>query len=161
LASSERGIAVREPVDLAVIAQRALSRATCELTIEGNFQPAPTTGDPALLAQMAANLIDNAIDHNVPNGHVSVVTSVDDGHAVLSVSNSGPPIPADEVPRLFEPFHRGAATRMESGNGHHGLGLSIVRAIATAHGATVTAHPRPDGGLTITFAAPRHEPPTE
>jgi len=73
---------------------------------------------------------------------------------VLTVTNTGPEIPADEAKRLFEPFHRGSATRMSNGEGHHGLGLSIVRAIAATHGATVTASPRPGGGLVVRFEAP-------
>ena len=77
--------------------------------------------------------------HNVPGGHVQVATGTSSGHAVLSVTNSGPVIPPAEVDRLFQPFQR-LGPRRARRDGGHGLGLSIVRAIATAHGATITAH---------------------
>jgi CheY-like chemotaxis protein len=73
----------------------------------------------------------------------------EDGHALVSVANSGPAIPPEEIERLFEPFQRLDLTRGAEANGHHGLGLSIVRAIATAHGAALIARPRPAGGLEV------------
>jgi hypothetical protein len=102
-----------------------------------------------------ANLVDNATAHNVTGGHVWVATAVTDGKAMLTVTNTGPLIPGGEVDRLFQPFQR-----LDPGRTHHnghGLGLSTVKAIATAHGATITARPRPGGGLSIQVAFP---PPT-
>jgi signal transduction histidine kinase len=84
---------------------------------------------------------------------VEVVTSLDAGQAVLTVVNSGPQIPAGEIERLFEPFRR-LTTDRTTADGHHGLGLSIVRAVATAHRATVAATPGPDGGLAIAVTFP-------
>ena len=106
-----------------------------------------------------ANLVDNAVRHNVAGGHVEVTTATSDGRAVLSVANTGPVIPPAEVDRLFRPFQRLSGRRARHDNGH-GLGLSIVRAIATAHGAAIDARARPDGGLHIqvSFPAGRSSP---
>jgi hypothetical protein len=86
-------------------------------------------------------------------GRVEVVTGVKDGMAVLSVTNTGPPVPPAEVDRLFQPFQRLDRRRANYKDGH-GLGLSIVRAIATAHDATITAHPMPHGGLCVSVSFP-------
>jgi len=157
LASSERGLERREPVDLAAAAERALARtarAAQTLDVRAQLDPAPMTGDHALLERMAANLIDNGVEHNVTGGRLDVRTGIDGGYAHLTVANSGRVIASAEAEQLFEPFHRGVATRTGESNGHHGLGLSIVRAIADAHGATVTAKPQSGGGLSVTFRAP-------
>jgi signal transduction histidine kinase len=79
---------------------------------------------------------------------------VQHGRAVLSVTNTGLLIPPAEVDRLFQPFQRLSGRRANYKNGH-GLGLSIVRAIATAHGATITAHPASGGGLSVTVSFPQ------
>lgn len=145
LATSERGLQRREPVDLAAVA--ADDRATADL------RPATAQGDPGLIEILVTNLVDNAVRHNVPDGRVAVSTSTVDGRATLTVTNTGPVVPPDEVERLFEPFQRLGGARLRHADGH-GLGLAIVRAIATAHGATVTASPNPDGGLTVTVVFP-------
>jgi signal transduction histidine kinase len=108
---------------------------------------------------LVTNLIDNAVRHNIPGGHVQVATGTSDGHAVLSVANSGPVIPPTEVSRLFQPFQR-LGPRPARRDGGHGLGLSIVRAIATAHGATIEARALPGGGLAVdvTFPPPPSPP---
>jgi signal transduction histidine kinase len=98
-----------------------------------------------------ANLCDNAIHYNEPGGTVEVLVRTLDGHARLHVSNTGPRVRPDEVDRLFEPFQR---MRRVADDGHHGLGLSIVRAIATAHGAAITARARTGGGLTVEVLFP-------
>jgi signal transduction histidine kinase len=97
------------------------------------------------------NLIDNAVRHNIRGGDVQVDTRTCSGHAVLSVSNSGQVIPPTEVDRLFQPFQR-LGPRPARRDGGHGLGLSIVGAIATAHGATVEARALPEGGLAVDVA---------
>lgn len=159
LASSERGLDHREPVDLAVLADRAVTAAEPEigrrgLTPSTGLGPATAAGDPALLARLIGNLVENAVRYNVPAGWVHVSTAAREGEAVVTVSNSGPVVPPEEVERLFEPFARGGRARAGDANGHHGLGLSIVRAIATAHGGTVAASPRSAGGLTVTVSLP-------
>lgn len=88
---------------------------------------------------------------------VDISTQAADCQAVLSVTNTGPVVPADAADRLFQPFQRLGADRVSRGGGH-GLGLSIVHAIADAHSASLTARPRPQGGLHIevTFPVPTH-----
>ena len=165
LASSESGLSEREPVDLAATVAATLDDLVPEadrmaIQVDEATSPAPLEGDPLLVQRLVANLLVNAVRHNVAGGRVEVVTGVTDGQAVLSVSNTGPVIPTDAVDRLFQPFQR-----LDPGRAHykdgHGLGLSIVRAIATAHLATLSARPRPDGGLSvsITFPAPTTPPP--
>jgi signal transduction histidine kinase len=160
LASSEAGPGDRELVDLAAITSAALAAADPEITrlglhVDAVMQPAALDGDPLLVQQLTANLIGNAVRHNVPGGDVQVAVGTSDGHAVLSVTNSGQVIPPTEVDRLFQPFHR-LGPRRARRDGGHGLGLSIVRAIATAHAATIDAHAQPSGGLAVvvTFQPP-------
>lgn len=158
LATSERGIQSHEPIGLAGVAGSVLESSRPEierqsLTIAGELAPATVNGDRALIECLMANLVDNAVRYNEPGGYVEVRTSMRGGLAVLSVINSGPRVPLGEIELLFEPFRRLTADRT-TGDGHHGLGLSIVRAVATAHRATVAAAPGPDGGLAITIRFP-------
>jgi signal transduction histidine kinase len=153
LASSERGIERRELLDLAEIADRVLvprqqEAARRGIEIRASLDPAPTTGDPVLIESMIANLLDNAIQHNIPNGSVDLTTGRVTTASQLSVRNSGPIVPATEVERLFQPFQQLGHNRTGSGEGH-GLGLAIVQAIAQAHHANIAAHPRSSGGLDI------------
>jgi len=158
LASSEAGPGEPQSLDLAAIASEALATARpaisrLGLNVHADIQPAILDGDPLLVQQLAANLIDNAVRHNIPGGDVQVATGTSHAGAVLSVTSSGHVIPAAEVDRLFQPFQR-LGPRPARGDGGHGLGLSIVRAIATAHAATITAQPRPGGGLAIDVTFP-------
>jgi signal transduction histidine kinase len=158
LASSEAGPGEHEPLDLAAITSEALAAARpaisrLGLNANADIQPAILDGDPLLVQQLATNLIDNAVRHNIPGGDVQVATGTSHAGAVLSVKNSGQVIPAAEVDRLFQPFQR-LGPRPARRDGGHGLGLSIVRAIATAHAATITARPRPGGGLAIDVTFP-------
>jgi len=153
LASSEAGPGEREPVDLAAVTGAALAGAGAAtsrlgLHVHAAIQPATVEGDPLLIQQLVANLVGNAARHNISGGDLRVATRTEGGRAVLSVTNSGPVIPAAEVDRLFQPFQR-LGPRPARRDGGHGLGLSIVRAIAIAHAATVTARPRPGGGLAV------------
>jgi signal transduction histidine kinase len=146
LASTERGIEQCEPVDLARIVTDTVDTHQTGV-IRATLNPATMAGDPRLIESLVANLIENALRHNVPGGWVSVDTSTLDGRAHLRVGNSGPVIQPDDVERLFQPFQRleGRVRRIEG----HGLGLAIVRAIATAHGASLAATARPEGGLSV------------
>jgi signal transduction histidine kinase len=160
LASSEAGLSQREPADLAAITGAALAVprpgiSRLGLNVHASIQPAILDGDPLLVQQLVTNMVDNAVRHNIPGGDIQVATGTSDGRAVLSVTNSGQIVPASEVDRLFQPFQR-LGPRPARRDGGHGLGLSIVRAIATAHGATITAQPQPGGGLAIdvTFTRP-------
>ena len=161
LASSETEPAEHEPVDLAAItgAAMAVSRpeiSRLHLNVKTAIQPATLDGDPLLVQQLVTNLIDNAVRHNIPDGDVQVATGTNPAGTVLSVTSSGPVIPPAEVERLFQPFQRLGPRPSRRG---HGLGLSIVRAIASAHAATITAAPRPGGGLAIEVVFPRSNPP--
>jgi signal transduction histidine kinase len=153
LASSERGIEQREAVDLAPIVQKVVEARRHEAEVRdiacgASLAAAPVAGDPDLLEALVANLVDNAVRHNVGGGRVDVATEARAGSAVLSVVNTGPLVSPNDVERLFEPF-RGAGADRTSSNDGHGLGLSIVQAVADAHGATVTVDPRPTGGLKV------------
>jgi signal transduction histidine kinase len=158
LASGEAGLGERGPVDLAAIAGAALAAPRAEigrlgLSVRTDLKPAILQGDPLLVQQLVTNLIDNAVRHNVPGGEVQVATATSGGRAVLSVINSGQAIPPGEVDRLFQPFQR-LGPRRARRDGGHGLGLSIVGAIATAHHATITPRSGPGGGLAIAVAFP-------
>jgi signal transduction histidine kinase len=158
LAISQRGLEARQPVDLAVAAQAVVESVRPEadrlgLELKVALATAGTSGDPTLIERLIANLLDNAIHYNEPAGRVDVRTATDADGAVLSVTNTGSWVPPGEIERLFEPFQRLARERTASDR-HRGLGLSIVRAIATAHGGTVAAEPRPDGGLVVTVSLP-------
>jgi signal transduction histidine kinase len=158
LASSERGLDRQEPFDLSDLARQALDSARLEADARGvriytRIAPAPSAGDPALAGRLVANLVDNAVHHNVTGGHLEVATETRAGRAFVSVINTGPVIPPQHVGRLFEPFQR-LGERTARSDGHHGLGLSIVRAIATAHGADITARALPGGGLSIEICFP-------
>jgi K+-sensing histidine kinase KdpD len=102
---------------------------------------------------MAANLIDNAIRYNLPGGSIEVRTEIRYGHALLTVTNTGSHVPADKVDQLFRPFQRLPADGATHPDGH-GLGLSIVAAIANAHGARLDARPDPGGGLAVEVLFP-------
>jgi signal transduction histidine kinase len=156
LSSSEHGSGADEVVELADLVELTLRERASEverrgLRVETSLPQTRVPGDPVLFGRLLVNLCDNAIQHNVPGGTVEVGIHRKPGRAVLRVANSGEIIPADAVDRLFEPFQR---LRRTADDGHHGLGLSIVRAIARAHGATLAARPRPQGGLTIEVAFP-------
>jgi signal transduction histidine kinase len=158
LTRSQAGLERREPLDLAAQATRVLEAQRPEierlrLDARATLEPAATSGDPRLIERLIANLISNAVQHNVAGGRVEITTGTRDRHAFVSIANTGPTVPPDEIPRLLEPFQRlgDARTRHNSGQG---LGLSIVQAIARAHGAELSAHPRPDGGLAIEVSFP-------
>jgi signal transduction histidine kinase len=212
LASSERGLEHRAPLDLGAVVAETVRATTDEARLRGvrvtsTLAAAPTLGDPRLVARLARNLVDNALRYNVPAGHVEVTTATRVGGAeaaaggvesragrvgigadgvgtgaggvepwagragtgagrvesragrvVLTVANTGPTVPPGEVARLLQPFQRLGAGRTAAHGEGHGLGLSIVQAIATAHGATLAVHPQPQGGLRIEVAFPLATP---
>jgi signal transduction histidine kinase len=115
--------------------------------MESRLAPVEVRGEQALLERLIANLVQNAVKYNVPNGRVVVQTL--SGPSRLVVSNGGPLIPVEQVSALFEPFRRLAADRLDHSGGA-GLGLTIARSISDAHGAFIAATANPDGGLTVT-----------
>ncbi|GAA1656488.1 HAMP domain-containing sensor histidine kinase [Fodinicola feengrottensis] len=150
LARSDQGLATRTPVDLADIAWHATESAAD--TVRTSLGPAAVNGDPVLLERVAHNLVQNALTYNQPDGWVAVETFQYQESAVLTVSNSGPVVPADLTEAIFEPFRRlGPRT---ASTGRFGLGLAIVRSVAVAHGGTATAFPREGGGLTVRVVLP-------
>jgi signal transduction histidine kinase len=164
LARSDRGVAALAPVDLAALAEEAVTQSAAEAASAGvefrtQFEPAPTSGDDALLGRLAGNLVENAIRHNEPGGRIEVVTGpvAEAGEVRLAVANSGPVIDPADVDGLFEPFRRLGADRVV-GRGA-GLGLSIVRSVTLAHGGRIAAHPRPGGGLVVEIFLPRADAP--
>lgn len=158
LARGQAGLDSSEQFDLAVVVgQVLLTRAEQArrrgLTVHSDLAQARTAGSRPLAERLAGNLIDNALLHNVPGGRVEIVTRTTGCRAVLSVTNTGPDVPAAALDRLFRPFQRLTAERVGTGEGL-GLGLSIVQAIAEAHGAQIAADPLPDGGLHVQVAFP-------
>ena len=145
----------REPVDLSLIAEEATETLLPfaeerGVTIETSGETTSTLGSPALLLQMATNLVHNAIVHNRPQqGAVWVTTSVDGERVLLTVENTGETLTPQLVATLDEPFQRGRR-RIHTGDAGVGLGLSIVKSIAEAHDGTLTLTPRDAGGLRVT-----------
>jgi signal transduction histidine kinase len=163
LARGQAGLDKQEPFDLADLASKILTDCQPQahyqnLTLHTALSPAPTAGNPQLAERLAANLIDNAVRHNLPGGRIDVATRTEGSRAILSVANTGHSVPAAALNRLFQPFQRLAADRTSSKG--LGLGLSIVHAIAHAHHATISARARPQGGLLVevAFPAPRPAP---
>jgi signal transduction histidine kinase len=153
---AREGLDQREPVDLASLVPAAVAAVAPEasarrLQMSTETRPAPVEGDPQLLERLVGNLVENAVRHNVDGGWVTVRTGTESG-AFLSVLNTGPAVPAGEVEELFQPFRRGGTAR--TGSRGAGLGLSIVRAVAAAHGGAVSAAPRVEGGLEVTVHLP-------
>jgi signal transduction histidine kinase len=158
LAVSDQGELSAEFTDLATWAEDAIDVAAPEielldLHVDTELDPAETTGDPHLLERMIANLVDNAVRHNERGGWIRLRTGSKDAAVYLEIANSGPFVPDDAVPSLFEPFRRmQARTGVRDGVG---LGLSIARAVGTAHGGSVTACSQAVGGLKISVIIPR------
>ncbi|UUN29630.1 HAMP domain-containing sensor histidine kinase [Streptomyces sp. FIT100] len=159
LARSENQIVERKPVDLAEVATRAVDQARSEaeakgVEFRGRRAPVVVQGNGVLLERIALNLVQNAVRYNVrEGGWVEVTTELSHGQAVLVVSNTGPVVPAYEIDNLFEPFRRLRQERTGSDKGV-GLGLSIARSVARAHGGRIIAEPREGGGLVMRVFLP-------
>ncbi|GGW69265.1 sensor protein CutS [Streptomyces lucensis JCM 4490] len=159
LARSDNQIVERKPVDLAEVASQAIDQVHGEaeakgVEIRGERKSAVVQGNGVLLERIALNLVQNAVRYNVPeDGWVEVDSGVEHGQAVLTVSNTGPVVPAYEIDNLFEPFRRLRTERTNSDKGV-GLGLSIVRSVTRAHGGHIVARPREGGGLVMHVTLP-------
>jgi signal transduction histidine kinase len=159
LARSDNQIVERGPVDLAEVASQAIDQVHGEaeakgVEIRGRREPAIVQGNGVLLERIALNLVQNAVRYNVPEGGwVEVTTETQHGQALLVVTNTGPVVPAYEIDNLFEPFRRLRTERTGSDKGV-GLGLSIARSVARAHGGHIMAQPREGGGLTMRVTLP-------
>lgn len=157
LASIEASPASGTGVDLAQVAREALDASQGEAAARGigvstDLAAAPAVGDPVLLRQLAANLIQNAIRHNHDGGHLALATGSAGGRATLEVSNSGPMLDAGPMAELLEPFRRGAGRT--AGVRGHGLGLSIVQAIVEQHHGSLELLPLAEGGLKVSVSIP-------
>ena len=150
LVQSGSTLPTRERVDLAAVAGAAAYRAGAGVQLDLDLRPVAVRGERRLLERLTENLVENGVRYNEPGGFVSVATRNEDGEALLRVVNSGPPVRHPE--RLLEPFERGGRARDGRGAG---LGLSIVRAVAEAHGGRVALVPRAAGGLTVDVTLPR------
>ncbi len=152
LARNERGLTVREEVDLATAAEVVLDSAGLgDRRVHATLDPAVISGDPVLAERLIANLIDNAVRYNLAGGDIWISTRTIDGSSQLIVANTGPVISPAEASSIFQPFQRLSDRTSHDGSG---LGLAIVASIAAIHGGAATARPRDDGGLSVTVAIP-------
>ena len=155
----------REPIDLSLVAEEATETLLPlaekrGLALETSGDAAPTIGSPALLLQLASNLVHNAIVHNLPeDGNVWVTTSIHPESVVLTVENTGEDLTPQLVATFEEPFQRGAE-RIRTDHAGVGLGLAIVNSITEAHDGILTLTPRAAGGLCVTVQLPAAPTPS-
>lgn len=163
LSRADRRSFTREHVDLSLMAEEATETLLPlaekhGVTLQTDGDIAPTVGSPALLLQLATNLVQNAIVHNLPErGNVRVHTGVRPHTVVLTVENTGEQLTPQLVSTLTEPFRRGTE-RVHTEQAGVGLGLTIVKSITQAHDGILTLAPRPAGGLRITVELPATSP---
>jgi signal transduction histidine kinase len=152
LARNERGLTVRNEVDLATVAEDVLDTAGLrDRRVHATLEPAVISGDPVLVERLVANLVDNAVRYNTAAGDIWISTRTVAGKRHLNVANTGPLVSPEDAGHIFQAFHR-----LDDRTSHEGfgLGLTIVASIAAVHGGTATARPRHDGGLSITVELP-------
>ncbi|HEX5249957.1 MAG TPA: HAMP domain-containing sensor histidine kinase [Gaiellales bacterium] len=146
----------RAPVDLAEIAGEAVDAARVvdrDRPIEASLEPAVVLGDRDRLRQVVDNLLANVRSHTPPGTEVEVGVHSIDGKAVLRVSDAGPGFTEEEATQVFQRFYRVDSSRARASGGV-GLGLSIVAAVAQAHGGDATARPALGGGATFVVTIP-------
>jgi signal transduction histidine kinase len=163
LARGQQGIARRQPIDLAAVARLVIGRREqgdvgAGVRVESTLDPAPMSGDVELVERLVANLLDNALRHNVPRGWAAVSTTTESGRPMLRIANSGPVIEPDQVELLPRPFRRLETGRAAKPDGF-GLGLSIVAAVADAHTGTMRLRPLTGGGLEVSVEFSPASPP--
>lgn len=146
----------RAPADLGKIAADAAGALAPQFTEAGlrltlDTAPAVVNADEARVAQIATNLLTNAVKYTPPGGEVTVTTRADAGAARLTVADTGPGIPAADLPHVFERFWRGSGARSASGTG---IGLAVVAELATAHGGSAAAASPPGAGAVFTVTLP-------
>jgi signal transduction histidine kinase len=154
LARSEAATGREEAVDLAALAGDCITdlRARAQemaVRVSDELDPAWTRGEPGLLERMIANLIDNGIRHNEHGGFLEVRTGTAAGRAWVTVANGGAPIDQGDAQTLTEPFRR-----LGRSDGGFGLGLSIVRSVAAAHGGSAVLSAPESGGLEVRIELP-------
>jgi two-component system sensor histidine kinase BaeS len=146
----------RRRVDLASVAREAVAQfqaqaAGAALELTSTLEPATVLADPARLEQVVRNLVGNALKFTPAGGRVTVTVQSLDGRGVLRVEDSGPGIPDEELPHVFERFWRGAAARDSPGSG---VGLAVAAELVGAHGGELEASRRPHGGACFGFTLP-------
>ena len=147
-------------VDLADVARATLdlaraSATAAELELRSELEPAPVMGDDGRLRQVTMNLVANALRYTPAGGTITVRTRVERGQATLAVLDTGPGIHEQDMPRLFERFYRGRAGGEMAGSG---IGLAVVKELLAAHGGTIEASNREDGGAAFTARLPLAPP---
>jgi signal transduction histidine kinase len=163
LARSQRGLESRAPVDLREVTPEVVRAVPPDgIEISTELGDASTTGDPAMVERLVANLMQNAIRYNEPDGWVTAWTGMRDGEPTVEVTNPGPVVKPEQVQELVKPFSRldgngSVAARNADARQGLGLGLSIVQAIVDAHGARLTTAPRAEGGLKVAVSFPAFE----
>ena len=162
LAESDRGVPGKVPVRLDKVAGTVLDAhadlaGKNDVSLHRSIAERQVSGDPLLLERLISNLVTNAILYNKPGGWVEIeVAGEAESGPALSVRNTGQDVPAEAVAALFEPFRRLSADRTNHSGGA-GLGMSIARSITAAHGGTIRARPRSEGGLIVDIELPvRH-----
>ena len=143
-----------EALVTAALADRAEQIAARQLTVETHLEAVEVRGSATLLRRMIDNVIENSVRHNQPGGSIELtLTPVDGGHAELVIDSSGPLLDQTAVAQLARPFKRLGLDRTGSQHGH-GLGLSIVAAVAAAHDGSLDLHTRQEGGLRVQITLP-------
>jgi signal transduction histidine kinase len=158
LTRGQAGLDKRESFDLATVTDQVVLARQPEaerlgVGLHATLAHAPADGAPRLVERLVANLVDNALLHNTRDGRVEITSQTRAGHAVLAVVNTGPVVPVTAIDQILQPFQRLGADRTGHRDGL-GLGLSIVKAIADAHGAILAVHPQASGGLRIEVSFP-------
>jgi signal transduction histidine kinase len=167
LARSQRGVESRGPVDLRAVTAEVVQAVPADgLRVDAELGDACATGDQAMVERLVANLLENAVRHNRPDGWISAWTGVREGRPTVEVANAGPLVDEAQLSELLKPFvravsngngHGNRSARLHDGHGL-GLGLSIVQAISEAHGARLSMSAPPEGGLRVSVAFPVPDP---
>jgi signal transduction histidine kinase len=143
-----------EPLIRSALNDRADQIAAKELTVETDLNAVEVAGSPTLLRRMIENLIENAVRHTKPGGLIEISLASSDGRqARVVIASSGPLLDPGAVAQLAQPFKRLSQDRTGSQDGH-GLGLSIVAAVAAAHGGQLDLHAPEEGGLRVHITLP-------
>ena len=163
ISKAETGVGhlTREEIDLAGVVQEACRlfeptaedkeiTLSCDVTEGNRF-----IGDSRMIQRMLSNLLDNAIKYSLPGGSVAISIAKSDAQVAVSIRDTGIGISSKDLPHIFERFYRCDQSRSQTGIG---LGLSLARAIARAHGGDITATSAPNQGSTFTIILPKFPP---
>lgn len=148
----------KEPHDLAIIARESLDliRPLADdkrITLQSVLEPAICPVHRERIGQVLMNLLSNAVKFCEPGAEIRVTTVLENGSAILRVSDNGPGIAAEHLPRLFDRFYRADASRNRASGGA-GLGLAICKAIVRAHGGEITVESEPGAGTSFSVRLP-------